>query len=555
MKSIVSVIFLGSFFLSACLNPVSDNGDKNQAAQEVPVPGEEVISRSIPSGYYGNAVGKTGEDLKAALHDIINDHTSVSYSTVWTALQETDEDPSNPNNVILLYTRRSHAKSDHGGGVQQWNREHSWPKSHGFPTSSWPAYTDLHHLRPTDVSVNSARGSKDFEEGGTIVSEAPLCKSTADTWEPPDVVKGDIARMMFYMAVRYEGDRSNEPDLELVQNPGATSPGSSNLANIDVLLVWHEEDPVSPEEQTRNDLIYENWQGNRNPFIDNPSFVQAIWGGGGSGGTGGGTGEQTLLFEDNFDTGSFGSAWTTEGLNNGRVRLTTSYAPRDTYHAVLDSSVKGSYSTTRLKLNLDLSAVSDVKVEYYYKESGDENHSSDGLYIYNGSWIKAASFNNGPSSWTKYEIDLSAYQDIQIIEWQQYDNYPMSSDGICIDNVKVFGNNGSSGGGTGTWQARSVNQVSPGYPAGYGNNEDMSITFTEPGAEKVKLVFADFQLEEGYDFVTLYDGDYQEIVVYTGNQGAFTTVEVPGDTVVVEFRSDYSVTDQGWKIDVFEYFK
>lgn len=117
-----------------------------------------VTSQSTIDAYYLPAAGKTGAALKASLHDIIDNHTQVSYDTVWTALKETDQDPNNANNVIELYTGKSISKSSNGGNVGQWNREHVWAKSHGdFGTSNGPG-TDLHHLRPEDVVVNSARG-------------------------------------------------------------------------------------------------------------------------------------------------------------------------------------------------------------------------------------------------------------------------------------------------------------------------------------------------------------------------------------------------------------
>ncbi len=225
------------------------------------------------AAYYANAAGKTGTALKLALHDIIANNTALSYTPgVWDALKQTDEDPLNSNNVVLLYKQTSSPKSNSGGGVDNWNREHVWAKSHGsFGTSPGPG-TDIHHLRPTDVTVNSARGNLDFDYGGSVVAEAPLCKVDGDSWEPPDVVKGDIARMLFYMVVRYEGG-DGWPDLELVDATGTSGP---QLGKLSTLLQWHQQDPVDDWERSRNDKIYQ-LQGNRNPFIDHPEWVQAIW--------------------------------------------------------------------------------------------------------------------------------------------------------------------------------------------------------------------------------------------------------------------------------------
>ena len=228
-----------------------------------------------PDGYYDNAQGLTGEQLKAALHNIIDDHVEKSYDFLWTILPESDEDPNNTNNFILLYTGRSISKSS---SYPDYNREHVWAKSHGDFGTSAPAGTDAHHLRPTDVSVNSDRGNKDFDNGGTQHSEATGCYYTESTWEPRDAVKGDVARMMFYMAVRYEGDVSGEPDLELVDY--ITYPTTSPIfGKLSTLLQWHIDDPVDDIERHRNDVVY-SYQENRNPFIDHPEYVDYIWGSG-----------------------------------------------------------------------------------------------------------------------------------------------------------------------------------------------------------------------------------------------------------------------------------
>ncbi|MGM7634687.1 endonuclease [Bacillus sp. Hm123] len=235
--------------------------------------GVTVKAEEVPSDdYYKDAYGKTGSDLKAALHEIIDDHTQLSYSDVWQALRETDEDPNNPNNVILLYSGKSRSKSLNGGDMGDWNREHVWAKSHGdFGTSKGPG-TDIHHLRPTDVRINSTRGNLDFDNGGSSVSDCNGCYRSSNSWEPPDRVKGDVARMIFYMAVRYEsGDRV---DLEL--NERLNNGKNPYHGKKSVLLEWHKQDPVDDFEKNRNNVIQE-WQGNRNPFIDHPEWAAMIW--------------------------------------------------------------------------------------------------------------------------------------------------------------------------------------------------------------------------------------------------------------------------------------
>ena len=121
--------------------------------------------------YYKNAVGKTGTALKSSLHTIISANVSkISYSAVWDALKVTDQDPNNSSNVLLLYSGVSRSKSLNGGDVGDWNREHTWAKSHGdFGEAIGPG-TDLHHLRACDVQVNSIRGNLDFDNGGSSVT-------------------------------------------------------------------------------------------------------------------------------------------------------------------------------------------------------------------------------------------------------------------------------------------------------------------------------------------------------------------------------------------------
>ncbi|MFE9252559.1 endonuclease I family protein [Streptomyces sp. NPDC007088] len=224
--------------------------------------------------YYADAEGKSGAALKDALHDIVKDQTSISYSAVWDALGDTDEDPADPTHVIELYTGASVAKSRSGGNAGDWNREHVWAKSHGdFGTATGPG-TDLHHLRPEDVAVNAARGNKDFDDGGAPVSGAPGNYTDGDSFEPRDAVKGDVARMILYMAVRYEGE-DGCPDLE--PNDKVSNGSAPALGRLSVLKEWSEQDPPDSFEEHRNDVIYTSYQHNRNPFVDHPEWVGSIW--------------------------------------------------------------------------------------------------------------------------------------------------------------------------------------------------------------------------------------------------------------------------------------
>jgi endonuclease I len=227
-----------------------------------------------PGDYYAAASGKTGAALKAALHTIISSQTKLTYDQVWNALKDTDQDPANTNNVILLYSGRSQAKSTNGGGVNDWNREHVWAKSHGdFGTATGPG-TDVHHLRPEDVSVNSSRGNLDFDNGGSAVTECPGCTADSDSFAPRAAVRGDVARMIFYMAVRYEGD-DGWPNLE--PNNSVNNGTAPYIGKLSVLKAWSAADPPDTFEKRRNQVIFDTWQHNRNPFIDHPEWVTSIW--------------------------------------------------------------------------------------------------------------------------------------------------------------------------------------------------------------------------------------------------------------------------------------
>lgn len=230
--------------------------------------------------YYNGTEGLTGSALKANLNNIIDGQIQYQYSSVKQILKAANEDPANPNNVILFYTGWSIPKSNFASqldSLDYWNREHVWAKSHGdFGTVPGPG-TDCHALRPVDNTVNSARSNKDFDNGGSQYYDngnPTGCYSDADSWEPRDEVKGDVARCIFYMATRYEGE-NGELDLELADAVN-TAPGPYH-GKLSTLLLWNQQDPPDAFEKTHNDVVY-NWQHNRNPFVDYPEMVDYIWG-------------------------------------------------------------------------------------------------------------------------------------------------------------------------------------------------------------------------------------------------------------------------------------
>jgi endonuclease I len=240
------------------------------------------------SGYYNSVSGLSGAALKDGLHTILHStHTTqFSYTAVTDKLKITDEDPNNSNNVIEIYTGWSVPKSSYGGDVTDWNKEHTWSKSHGDFGDTAPAGTDIHHLRPCDATVNSAKNNRCFDYGSTSYTDASPpsgytgdtgCKTATDIWEPRDADKGDVARMIFYMAVRYDGGDTSY-DLELVDYIPSGSSSEPIYGKLSTLLSWHASDPPDAWEALRNNRI-QSQQGNRNPFIDHPEYVSSIWGG------------------------------------------------------------------------------------------------------------------------------------------------------------------------------------------------------------------------------------------------------------------------------------
>lgn len=227
--------------------------------------------------YYSLMEGHFDSTFKATLHSIIKNHTKLSYSQVWTALSSIDEADS--TNIRCLYTDMLIPKSERDQGTTSptpiWNREHSWPNSHGFSSKDYAAYTDLHHLFASEKSINATRGNKDWGNVSSGSSDSYGNKWNSSYFEIRDEMKGDIARAMFYLVVRY--DDPSELDLELVDGTTSTSSNKTGkLGSLSVLLEWHEQDPVSQREIDRNNAIYE-WQGNRNPFVDYPEWVDFLY--------------------------------------------------------------------------------------------------------------------------------------------------------------------------------------------------------------------------------------------------------------------------------------
>ncbi len=244
-----------------------------------PDPTPEPIPEEL-KGYYKEMNGHLDESFKSSLHLLLkNTHTTVlSYTPgVWDALKIVDKGEG--DTVKCLYTGQliPADKKDDGQShsYSVWNREHSWPNSHGFSSKDYAAYTDLHHLFASEKNINATRGNKDWGYVTNGSSDAYGNRWNSTTFEIRDEMKGDIARAMFYLVVRY--DDTQELDLELVE--GATESSSNKtgqLGSLSILLEWNSLDSVSEEELARNEAIYQI-QGNRNPFVDYPEWVSLLY--------------------------------------------------------------------------------------------------------------------------------------------------------------------------------------------------------------------------------------------------------------------------------------
>ena len=255
-------------------------------------------------GYYASVDASTPAALKSTLHNIIKDHTKIPYTSsatdTWDVLELAGENVDNSSQIIALYKNSAYTKV--GGGNNNYNREHSWPKSYGFPndgSGNYP-YTDMHHLFLANSSYNSSRSNKPFDICVSGCTEKPTDVNNgrggsgqsnftkSGVWDVWDSRQGDVARALFYMAVRYEGGvhgitGKTEPDLELTDNLSliANSQTGSNeslayMGLLSVLITWHNSDPVDIYEHQHNEAV-ESAQGNRNPFIDHPEWVQCVF--------------------------------------------------------------------------------------------------------------------------------------------------------------------------------------------------------------------------------------------------------------------------------------
>ena len=263
------------------------------------------IKAQVPSNYYNSANGLSGYALKSELSSIIsNGHVNRGYSNLYNGYKTTDTDNYYENDGTVLdiysekpngtdpynYTHNNNKCGNYSSEGDCYNREHLMPQS--WFSSHSPMKADIHHVVPSDGKVNGQRGNyplADVSSASWTSQNGSKRGSCGDAgyngtvFEPIDEFKGDVARIYFYMATRYESQ------IGSWQNANASSDAVLNGSSdqvfedwyLDVLLQWHNQDPVSQRELDRNNAAYD-YQGNANPFINHPEWVDSIWGNGGT---------------------------------------------------------------------------------------------------------------------------------------------------------------------------------------------------------------------------------------------------------------------------------
>lgn len=262
------------------------------------------IFAQIPLGYYDGTDGLIGADLKTKLSEIITaGHLDKGYSGLWTCYKTSDLDLYYEKNstIVDMYSEfpngtdykefipgTNQCTSVNGPEGTCYNREHSFPKTFFGGSNQYPMYSDAHFVIPTDYWVNSKRDSFPYGEvstytyiskNGSKLGNSNFEGYSGTVFEPINEFKGDIARMSLYFITRYQ---SQLPSFYTNYNTNGLSPldGSTHRGfqqwYINLLLKWSKQDPVSQKEIDRNNAVY-SFQGNRNPYIDHPEFIEKIW--------------------------------------------------------------------------------------------------------------------------------------------------------------------------------------------------------------------------------------------------------------------------------------
>jgi len=247
------------------------------------------LTAAQPNGYYNSAANLNGAPLRDALYNIIKNHTSAGYASLWNYMQQTDAKPNGKvwdiysdkpgQTPPYQYTFVADQCGNYSAEGDCFNREHTFPQS--YFNSAEPMKSDLFQVYPTDGFVNGKRAdfmygvvnsaSYSSQNGSKVGSNSYPGSPSGNAFEPIDAYKGDLARTYFYFATRYKGEDNGWSDWEMANG------AELKQWAINMLLDWHHNDTVSQKEKDRNNAIY-GIQNNRNPFIDYPIFADCIWG-------------------------------------------------------------------------------------------------------------------------------------------------------------------------------------------------------------------------------------------------------------------------------------
>lgn len=399
------------------------------------------VNAQAPAGYYSSANGLTGASLKTALSSIItNGHQDKGYNRLWTAYRTTDIDKNyeNDGSILDIYSERPTATDPYKytPGTNQcgtysvegncYNREHIVPQS--LFNEASPMKSDVHFIRATDGKVNGMRSNYPFGKVGTAsftsLNGSKLGNSVSSgysgtVFEPIDEFKGDVARMIFYFVTRYQNQLSSFSSGNMLG--GSAFPGLQTW-QLNVLLGWHNQDPVSQAEINRNNASY-TFQGNRNPFIDNPNYVNLIWGSG-SGGTNPGTPNPgtTCVNETfgNIPTNS-ASSYSTRTWSNGGISWTAT-------DSRTDQTISNKAITVRngsLKSSMSSNGIGSLTVTTQLKFTG-----SNGTFNVkvNGVTVGTIPYNANVTTTTINNINVSGNVIVTLVN-------NSSSNRVAIDNL------------------------------------------------------------------------------------------------------------------------
>ena len=274
VASLLAIVIILTTFIPvyAVGQPSSYSSSSNSGQRDVIC---TTLNGTGASDYYTGSysvdklMSQSSTQLKTSLHNLMTEtHDYISsYANCRDYAVKTDCE-NNDGRIVMIYTSYSGTKSEYQNG-QGWNREHVWPQSLGGGNTNGGG-ADLHHIRPSESKTNSTRGNLKYGNvsGGSSatgnLSGALGGYRTGGYYEPLDNVKGDVARIVLYVYVRWGSAWGADNVTEVFQS-------------VDVLLEWCALDPVDTWEMGRNEVI-EGIQGNRNVFIDYPEFAWLLFG-------------------------------------------------------------------------------------------------------------------------------------------------------------------------------------------------------------------------------------------------------------------------------------